>query len=174
MSVFTAKAAARELRKQLYKGSRKTDIKKVAKHLGVRVIEQALPDDTSGVLVVDKGVPTVIVNASEGPYRQKFTIAHELGHFYMHKPTGIHVDKKSAWAYRNESSKLGTDMIEVEANQFAAEILMPEEVIGGYQKKHKITDFDDSMIEGLAKYLGVSFTAMTIRLTSLRLLKASF
>src|SRR5438874_723784 len=76
----------------------------------------------SGFLFRNEGRgPAIIgVNGSQHPNRQRFTIAHELGHLLLHAGDDVHVDK-----HRDDLSAKGTDVEEIESNLFAAELLMP-------------------------------------------------
>ncbi len=61
--------------------------------------------------------------------RQRFTIAHELGHFFLHRASStVFVDAAPIF-FRDESSSNGSQREEIEANAFAAELLMPEDAI---------------------------------------------
>lgn len=93
--------------------------------------------------------------------RQRFTLAHELGHYFLHSKQGI-VPLK---AFR-----LGTSMAEQEANYFAAELLMPESM---FREDFNLlpTGLDsDAKISRMAQMYHVSFTAASVRLSSLGLL----
>lgn len=93
--------------------------------------------------------------------RQRFTLAHELGHYFLHSRQG----ENPLQAFR-----LGTSLAEQEANYFAAELLMPEEMFkkdfGSLSKNLEI----DDKISKMAEMYHVSFSAATVRLSSLRLI----
>jgi Zn-dependent peptidase ImmA (M78 family) len=70
----------------------------------------------------------VLVNSNDSPFRKRFTIAHELGHFLLHldHADGEEVDRASDLFRTYETDERSTDRSkEVEANQFAAALLMP-------------------------------------------------
>jgi len=80
------------------------------------------------------------VNSLHHPNRQRFTIAHELGHLELHSEmitSTVHVDKSFPALMRDQNSATGTEKIEIEANQFASELLMPlafiDEILRGKQ-----------------------------------------
>jgi Zn-dependent peptidase ImmA (M78 family) len=84
----------------------------------------------AGFLFVTPSVGLVFVNASDSVPRQRFTAAHELGHYLLHrgKMTG------TAFADTDNDVELTdqqSDRHEREANRFATELLMPEEVVVG-------------------------------------------
>src|SRR5574341_1209231 len=118
--------AATRLR-QLKTRKAPVDVWRVARQLGVRVERADLGEDCSGVLVRKGGAAVIGVNYSHHPNRQRFTIAHELGHFVLHKGDK-YIDKgMTTLQFRNAESSTGTQTEEREANQFAAALLMPQE-----------------------------------------------
>lgn len=129
-------------------------------------------DDTvSGFILRVPGSPAVIgVNANHPPVRRRFTLAHELGHLLLHAGTELHIDR-FVMRMRDERTSEGTDEAEIEANRFAAEILMPEDFLrSDLNELGPVTADDEEAITWLAKRYGVSKQAMTIRLTSLKLI----
>lgn len=66
----------------------------------------------NNIIYIDEGLPE---------HEQRFVCAHELGHFFLHKgKNAIFMDTKAG---------LNTSKYEIEANEFAACLLIPEEVI---------------------------------------------
>ena len=61
------------------------NVEKIAKERGLKVLPYELGDDVSGVLYVDKGKGTIGYNPTESEVRRRFTIAHELGHYELHR-----------------------------------------------------------------------------------------
>jgi len=74
----------------------------------------ALGENTDGIQATEGSKIAIGYNHSQHPHRQRFTVAHEIGHFLM--------GHTSANYYNDLKSK---DPKEIEANQFAAELLMP-------------------------------------------------
>jgi len=142
------------------------DVVKIARHLGVKIYAEKLPEDISGILDV-RNEPVILINKDQAPHRQRFSIAHELGHFQLHHLMGIiHVDKKSY--YRDSKSAEGLDDIEIAANKFAAELLMPEAMIRSELEKYDdFIDMDEDMVVEMAKKFNVSTTAMGFRIQNL-------
>jgi len=99
-------------------------------------------------------------------------MAHELGHFILHKREGIHVDEDDFFIrFRDERSTLGTDPEEREANAFAAELLMPRALIeSDVGKRRGLSFLDEGELRELAKCYGVSLQACMLRLVNLRLI----
>ena len=84
------------------------------------------------MIYIKDGVPIIGVNSLHHPNRQRYTIAHELGHLELHRQlitSEVHVDKGFPVLMRDPKSATGTELHEIEANQFAAELLMPRTLI---------------------------------------------
>ena len=152
------------------------DLNAVAKYLKIRILYEDLEDNISGLLVVKNGKHAIGVNQNHHPNRQRFTIAHEIGHFVLHHKDGkqrkndIYVDKK--WAYfRATDHGQKIDVEERQANQFAAELLMPEELVRQILEKSTFNLTDDFDISKLANFLQVSEKALTIRLVELGIIE---
>ena len=142
------------------------DVVSIIKGLGIKYVEGELSDDVSGILDRrDKEKTYIFINEDHHINRKRFSAAHELGHYFLHANSGIHVDKQSFWKRDSRSSE-GIYTIEIEANRFAAELLMPEEFL-----LDDINDYDDFLendfIEDLARKYRVSTTAMSIKIQSL-------
>lgn len=138
------------------------------------VVERALDDDVSGVLIpIDGGEWAIVVNDAHSPVRQRFTIAHELGHLLLHGYTAPHADRR--FQFRDARSSEGSALEEVQANQFAAELLMPRALVLKAARNRSLehgadpdADADFAVwIADLAERFAVSRQAMTIRLSSL-------
>jgi Zn-dependent peptidase ImmA (M78 family) len=63
----------------------------------------------------------IFVPPHTSPERDRFTIAHELGHFVLHYPSTVPSSEGRPFS----ASRYGSDRIEWEANWFAANLLMP-------------------------------------------------
>ena len=158
---------AKELLERLAVKSLPTPVERIAKSLEAQVRFAAFDDELSGMIYIKEGVPIIGINSLHHPNRQRFTLAHELGHLELHRDmitSSVHVDKNFPALMRDTRSAAGTEQIEIEANQFAAELLMPraliEEVLAG--KQFDIDD--DGPIEELAKKFRVSRQALEYRI----------
>jgi Zn-dependent peptidase ImmA (M78 family) len=174
MSAVVARRRADLLIDSLAPDGAPVDVRRVARHLGARILEECL-GDVSGMLVSRPGSPPcIIVNKTHAEVRKRFTIAHELGHLYLrHETQGqahVHVDRGNFISFRNHRSEAGTDAIEIEANQFAAVLLMPTALVRIEADKLGTRRLMDSQVEELAQSFLVSQQAMTIRLHALGLL----
>lgn len=148
-------------------GTVPVNVKAIAEHHGLHVYSEPAPEDLSGALVVKNGVGVILVNAEHVQVRQRFSIAHELGHYLIHR-----APNDTDLFFRDERSARGNNPLEVQANAFAAALLMParevRRLVGG-KKVSPLVDTD--WIEDLAKHeFEVSSEALMFRLQNLRLL----
>ena len=110
------------------------------------------------------------VNWLHHPNRQRFTIAHEIGHFVLHRG-GTYIDKGTYARFRDLESGSGTKREEREANQFAAELLMPRHLVETLLQSQHLDPGDDGSLNRLAEEFEVSALAMSFRLANLGFLK---
>lgn len=149
------------------------DVRAIAKKLGLQIIEGNLGDEVSGLLVSDNETSHIFIQKDNHENRKRFTIGHEIGHFYLkHQSENdehIIVDKGYYISQRGPKASEGVDQKEIEANQFAACLLMPSKTL---EKKVEELGFPlfDQDVSQLAKDFGVSEQAITIRLSTLGLL----
>jgi Zn-dependent peptidase ImmA (M78 family) len=148
------------------------DVQAVAERSGAKVVFDELDDDVSGFLLREKKIVTIAVNKRHHPNRQRFTIAHECGHLHLHADRGdrLWVDKKHTTIFfRDSRSSDGEQQAEIQANQFAAGLLMPEGLL-----LSQVTDeLSDADVFRLAVRFQVSEQAMTLRLASLDVLETA-
>jgi len=171
MSLRTARYQGEALAEALGFRNPPVNVQLVAKRLGLKVVHVELGDDISGLLI-SKGDSTVIaVQESDPPNRQRFTIAHEIAHFQLRHQfepgEHVHVDRGHIITPRNSRSSTGVDIKEIEANQFAACLLMPSKLLLERIKALKVKSLCDDNVEKLAGEFKVSEQAMTIRLSTL-------
>ena len=149
------------------------DVEALAKSENVQVEYVDFGDEISGVLVKSGEQSVIGVNARQSRSRQRFTIAHELGHAQLHSSRELFVDREFVVHFRDDNSSTGNDPLEVEANQFAAELLMPEGKVRELFASHHFDIDDENSLRSMAAEFAVSATAMAIRLSSLGLVVAS-
>lgn len=144
--------------------------------LGIRLHVDALQGDICGFAFRDSHQSVIGVNTWHPPVRQRFTMAHELGHLLLHDHNfnHVHVDRGFVLKLRNGISSQGIDQEEVEANRFAAELLMPKRFLEkDITALSGIDLLDDTNISALAKRYGVSKQALLIRLASLGFIESA-
>ncbi|MBY4897284.1 ImmA/IrrE family metallo-endopeptidase [Cupriavidus sp. AU9028] len=129
----------------------------IARAAGVQVQAAHLGSD-AGKLEILSGtppLPVIWISDTDAHLRQRFTVAHELGHFALGHGASF-VDGKDSFSLAN------SDPLEVAANRFAAELLMPEFAITVLIMRRNETD-----LRKLAKAFGVAPLAMRVRLDQL-------
>ncbi|MBS1511075.1 MAG: ImmA/IrrE family metallo-endopeptidase [Bacteroidetes bacterium] len=144
------------------------NIEELAKKRGLDVLPYDLGQDVSGLLAIKDGKGTIGYNITDASVRRRFTIAHELGHYELHKEkSDLFVDQQ--FIYRRQNSPLSFELKEMEneANYFASCILMPTDQV---RKALEIMDINlvtEDGIKELAKLFDVSTTAMSLRVNKL-------
>jgi len=131
----------------------------------IQAYSKILPDETSGQIYKKNNQYYIEANRNHHPNRRRFTVAHELGHYLLHKDV---LDEKGEILERSDKIYNEEELqMEREANEFAAELLMPE-----YKIKELFKDI--KMITKLAEYFFVSEIALECRLINLGLIHGGF
>lgn len=130
----------------------------LAKALGLKVVVAALPLKISGLIKPDpEGGFIIKVNRFESKERQRFTIAHEVAHYLLHRDK-IQAGVVDSVLYRSKLSS----RVEAEANRLAADIIMPRHKIREVAAAHAAKNHDE-LVATLAETFQVSRQAMDIR-----------
>lgn len=134
----------------------------MAEALGLQVnMEADLPDDISGSIIRGGDGAAgyrIDVNRRHSVYRKRFTLAHEISHYLLHREQ-IGDGIRDNAMYRSSLS----DFLEVQANRNAAQILMPSSLV------RRVYGAGLRWVAGLSQAFQVSDEAMRIRLKQLRL-----
>lgn len=138
-------------------------VERLARLKGCRVVKSNLKE-VSGILFRSDEGAIIGVNDGHAPTRQRFTIAHELGHLLLHAGQEVHYDKDYRVSLRTEESSTGTNLEEVEANFFAASLLMPDRLLRSDPRASQMDIENEEVILALSRAYGVSAQAMTHRL----------
>jgi Zn-dependent peptidase ImmA (M78 family) len=132
------------------------DIEGIAEFLGLEISEEIMEDDISGYLEFKDGAWVIGVNSLHHINRRRFTIAHEIAHFILHRdPNRNFVDV--VFARRRDDATA----MEKEADDFAAKLLMPAEKL-----RAEINNGQTSL-QALASLFKVSALAMKYRVQTL-------
>jgi Zn-dependent peptidase ImmA (M78 family) len=152
-------------------------VEQIASSLGAEIRKETVDNNLCGFLFRDLKRNQAVIGINEGhhPNRQRFTVAHEIGHFLLHEGEKLYVDGADCGFQinrRNEDSKTGAKVTEREANFFAAELLMPyrfleDDVIEVGTLDLLDEDILQEVLKPLADKYGVSTQALTFRLANL-------
>ena len=139
----------------------------LANRLGITVSNAKFSDDSSAALLAKRGHTTrIFVEQSDPPYRKRFSIAHELGHHFLHLVKDGEILDTHSDMFRDKEPTEGPiselRLREIQANWFAASLLMPE---GFVKSEWEI----NPNVAHLAKTFNVSGEAMGYRLDALNL-----
>jgi Zn-dependent peptidase ImmA (M78 family) len=141
-------------------------VEALAERVGAVIRYAPYDGKLSGLIHRAGGHAVIGVNSLHSAARQRFSIAHEIAHLVLHEPE-LHVDEHAFVAFRNPESSKASDPHEIEANQFAAALLMPPELLRQAILELGTNPDVAEAIQVLAQDFQVSEQAMTIRLTSL-------
>ncbi len=139
----------------------------------IKILVVDIAERISGAISYDPDTNqfSIFINTLKPDTRQQFTIAHELGHYYLHQEIiksedGL-VDFENTLDGNNILYRLDgaqSTKVETEANRFAATLIMPRRLIEKAWAELK-------SVEECAKVFNVSVSAMSIRLEKLGLLR---
>lgn len=158
------------------------DLNLVARSLGVDVHFDELEDKVSGVLIIKGRQRIALINAGHHSNRQRFSLAHELGHLVLHDTTGDRlfidttlrvyqrVGASTDETYSSPNSSTSAQE-EREANRFASALLIPEGLLR--RECDRLDLFEETDVAYLARKFGVSDQAMSIRLQQLDLMQVA-
>ena len=138
----------------------------LANREGIKVHNAKFSDESLSGMIAKRGeARTLLVNQGEPPFRKRFTIAHELGHHFLHLAQDGEFVDNAVDLFRETGLETESDpkkREEVQANIFAASLLMPEELVLQQFALHP-------QLRDLARIFNVSEMAMGIRLARLGL-----
>lgn len=141
----------------------------IADQLGVDVRYEALKELSGLTFHGDRG-SRIVVNSRHSTTRKRFTLAHELGHHLLHKGRDLLLDPTTRVSRRDALSGMATDHQEIEANAFAAELLMPalfiDKALNEILSSKQLLD-NEKIVRLMAREFGVSEEAMQYRLINL-------
>lgn len=149
------------------------DLDALCEHLGVNLMEAKFEDpNASGAITREGDKWTIIVNELHPTTRRRFTVAHELGHYFAvvneslpaveYLEDNDNVIKDYLLLNRNEEVSDEVYQVERQANMIGAALLMPEDKVRAlFEQRVSTSD--------MMKQFGVSEAALTYRLKSLGL-----
>lgn len=129
------------------------DLHRVVEELGGTInyldIDNWFATEDGSIEVRSKGDFTINLSSFIGEMRNRFTIAHELGHYYLHSKEG---------EIPGKAKRFGRDPLETEAHRFAAAFLMPENEFRSIYKEFQ------GRVVSLASHFLVSVSAVEVRI----------
>lgn len=137
-----------------------TSIELLISWLDAILIKEPL-QNSDGRIIQGKTKSIIKINSTLARTRQQFAIAHEIGHLIMHKGINIHNENSSTlnWFQNIEKSfKAGEQ--ELEANEFAVELLMPAKV---FYEEAKGKPFSPSLLKKLSTRFQTSISSVALR-----------
>lgn len=171
MNLYVSRQRAERLLSDLNVTTIPVPVEKIARSLKLDIVLTDLGEGVSGLLVSHEQRSQICIQKADPRVRRRFTIAHEIGHHYLGHQFAegehVHVDRGFVIRMRSPRSSSGLDLMEIEANQFAASLLMPEKQV---REAAGTAPIADHVVARLARDFDVSEQAMTIRLTVLDLL----
>lgn len=162
-----ARKKARALLNEFGVKSAPVPLERIVKSKNIVLQFAPLDEELSGMAYIKDGVGIIGINALHHPNRQRFSIAHELAHHMLHADVianAIHVDKEFRVLHRDSLASQGVDQVEIDANAFASELLMPEHLLKEALGETGLDIEDEAGVEALAKKFRVSASAMRYRL----------
>ncbi|UOZ10200.1 ImmA/IrrE family metallo-endopeptidase [Amycolatopsis sp. WQ 127309] len=144
-------------------------VEEIAAWLGIQVVRAPSSGSESAFLVRDGRRTIIGVNSRQTRRRQRFSIAHELGHWQLHDGRPLIVDHTIRINKRDDLSSAATDIEEIEANSFAAGLLMPKNWVQASADREQLLGVvdRDQLTLSLAKEFDVSTEAIRFRLINL-------
>ena len=145
-------------------------VERIAASLGAKVRYSPFDQELSGMIFIKRQAAIIGVNSLHHPNRQRFTIAHEIAHLELHRhliSDRVHIDKEFSVLMRNAESASGTQRMEIEANRFAAELLMPSFLLVEMLKRKGFDIDDEKPLEKLSRKFRVSKQALEYRIMNM-------
>lgn len=161
---------------EVYREDYPVDIENLIANVGLFLDPEAdLPAGISGHIKCEDGAYVIRANRNEHIYRRRFTMAHELGHFVLHRSI---LDRaggvNDSTMYRTEKSAPLYNMHiqpihEQQANSFAANLLMPTELVKEVWNAEAENEQGPPTLTEMHRAFHVSPSAMRWRLKNLGL-----
>ncbi|MBG9567538.1 ImmA/IrrE family metallo-endopeptidase [Brevibacillus agri] len=117
--------STKQIVQRLIKQHGTNDPTTIARKMGILILFEDFKN-IWGYFNMSKRVPMIHVNRNLDEHLQRFVIAHELGHRIRHPKVNV--------PFLRANTFLSVDRIEREANEFAVELLMPDDLL--YEHRH--------------------------------------
>lgn len=156
-----SESAARQLLEECGIAERPVDPVALAEQLGAIVIVQDMAADVYGMLLRRDGQVSIGVNGTLPEARQRFALAHAVGHLVLHRRRPLILDVENRFTLA-DASCLATEREEAEVNRFASALLMPEVGLRAAVREAQAPGSD--LVACLAKQYGVTNSVAAYRL----------
>lgn len=143
-------------------------VEQIAGELGLSIEYIEVGNNVSGVLVMSGDTGTIGINKNNPRVRQRFSIAHEIAHYCLHRDSSdLFIDDNFNIQFRDDASSTGEKRKEIQANMLAASLLMPCSLLAQEIERGHFDLADDTQLAQLAGLFEVSVAAMTYRILGL-------
>ena len=142
------KKLAKAILKQLPADTLKVPIRDIAKAIDIYEIREEELEGLEGALIVppDKSVGAILIKRGRHEFRERFTIAHEIGHYvHPYHRANSHdgfICKERDFRADNSVSQDAHTRMEAQANEFAAELLMPAQAVADFIRSKACADLN--------------------------------
>lgn len=142
------------------------DVPGLIHELGLSYLEQKMDPDISSVLDMSNSAPSISVNSALNQPRKRLAAAHSLGHYLFHREQVAGKEHRDMiFAPDGPAETDLADSLELEALEFAADLIIPRKLCGVQYHQHNVR------IAELAEMCGVTEAAMEGRLTMLGIIE---
>ena len=137
-------------------------LKKIADCLGVRVMLSTLPFGESGKINAKGNEFYIWINRHEPKHRQRFTLAHEISHYLLHRDQIV--KSSEGWSDSVLFRSSQPHEVEYQANRLASDLVVPSSKLEEMTRSIKGSQMTDEIVKNLAGQFGVSKATMEIKL----------
>jgi len=121
-----------------------TDPLSIAEEMGIQVVPWDFPDEIQGMYKYERRNQFIFVNENLSEKERNFVLAHELGHAILHPTHNT--------SFLRDNTLFSVNKFERQANKFAIELLLPDEVVHSYQDTN-LTKQDIMQMQGIPTHL---------------------
>lgn len=142
------------------------ELEDLVAYRGILLVEQRMHNADGRIVHGNKRSIIKVNSGIQYPGRRRFTIAHELGHFEMHRDYPIHNDSESLDWFSETLNKLKNGPQELEANEFASELLMPSQL---FKQEARYKKFTPDLLRNIADRFKTSITSAAFKCVELNI-----
>jgi len=143
------------------------NIKSLVRDHNIEIINTTVERTVRGMLAFGDPRAMIMINSWYDKSQQRFSLAHLFGHFILHKDIGPFLVDSATHDEKNSSQTRRRQ--EQDANEFATELLMPEEILRERFAKRPPYVYSSNVVQPLSVQFGVSELVFALRLSQLGL-----